>query len=189
MRRMHDDHRADDYVDPGWKLALKRSMRFLVPWLPKGRSLVDLRAALLGLVIFFAVLADAVRWIGIPRTFESVQFLDILVAGWSVIAVSETVWVGRKLISSLADAESEENLAAVYRTYFFIRIGIWDLPALLGLAVAYIGGGAVDYWIGAAVTIAGLLSFAPTKRRITSLQARISQRGSHLSLGRALVAA
>lgn len=174
--------------DPGWRPALRPCWHLLVPWIPfrfvkpERLNLIGLRhvfvhtaVALLELCVALQLIVDGERGTIPPL----VWIVGALAISWAIVGIARTL---RRQLATGTD----EALAARFRAASMIALGLAASPALWGIAGSYVVNRPELSWLGAAISVALLWWVAPRRSRIEQIDAELRDRGSSLSLRRAL---
>ena len=175
--------------DPGWKPALKRGPRYLIPfaWLgSRPRRPYDLLAlrelhvamvcSLLLLLIAFSFIAGAGR--------------KLLVWGWLVLIASAALALYRiwKWERRLELATDEMMAARRYALAYFVRLGMAMTPSLASFALfILVGGGPEVYLLGVTISEVLLWRIAPSRSNLARLTSRYHALGKNIDMTRALI--
>jgi hypothetical protein len=182
---------VNDPEDPGWGVPLRSIVRSAVPFVGllsarRRRSRRDpltvMRSLILSevasLFLFLIAFSFIAHWDGGDEGW--VPSGVIAVGGLAMIGIA---WVRRRPVRGTTQA----SLVNVYRTQFFLSIGLAMIPALTSLAGVLITRSLWIYLIGLAFSLVGLAWIAPTRRDIERRQAELTASGSPLSLLDALL--
>lgn len=178
------------YEDPGWRRVFGRfGGGMLRPWrssaLGEGLDGVSV-LRLLFLVFLVAMAAYLFAVFQIVGEGEPAQSWML----WAIAALGIASIVGARWGTSRRLAtSSEQELAASYRTNFFIGIAFAEAPALVGFALAIATEALMPFLEGLAFTLVAMWLIAPRRRHIERRQRDVTASGSPLSLGEALTRA
>lgn len=103
-----------------------------------------------------------------------------------IVAAGLASIAGRRFVASRLDGTSDESLVTSYRTRFFLRLAMGEMPALVGFAVALAIGPWWTYFVALPFTALGFALAAPTPASIERDQAALRAEGCHRPLGRLL---
>jgi hypothetical protein len=170
--------------DPGWGSAMRSlipivGLKYRAQRAPDG--LTALRIVFVGLVAALPLFAVAFSYIveepgpvGLaPHAVVAVGILSTFVIGI----------VERRALAT----NSLESLAASWRTRFFIRVGIAEIPALVGLGLTLPTDVLWIYLIGMVFSLIGYWRIAPSRRNLARDQEALRSAGSPLDLTEALM--
>jgi hypothetical protein len=179
--------------DPGWRPAIRPIWMFLIPWiaiLPRRRrlDLIGLRRLFLHMGIALIELAIVISSLSIEAPRDSTWAWLLLGLGsigsfGGLVWTIKAGWRGPPDSSALTSAGSVANS---FRALSFIRLGFIASPALFGIVGTQLTGAAEMSVVGAAVTIAMIVVFGPTRSRVDEVQERLRASGSPISLRAAL---
>jgi hypothetical protein len=111
------------------------------------------------------------------------------VAAWAV-AVTVVGIVGLaapRFIRRPLDCTSDANLASTYRTRFFLRVALGNVPALVAFVASFAAGEYLLYLLGCAFSVVALVYAAPSKKNIAADQSDLVRGGCARSLLAALI--
>lgn len=172
---------SDGAEDPGWPSGWS-ALAFLIPGLIRRRArqsgdgLVLLRQVMESFTVSLVLFGIVLTFLDAPAG-QTWLFLAVL----AVLAVVSVVVVS--LVTRPLDCTSHASLAGSYRTRFFLRVAFAQSVALFGFVFAFIGGGAVTYYAGAAFALYRYWTgIAPTRAALARDQAELQARGCNLSL-------
>ena len=176
------------YEDPGWRGVSARVLGGLLkPW--KGHRLADGLDGVSTLRMLSILFVGAL-FLYLFVTFQLVEedhdpVRSLTVWGIALVGIASILgarWAaGRPL-----NASSDQELAASYRTNFFVGIVFAESPALIGFALSFVEGSRIPYLWGFAFSLVAMLTVAPTRGHLERRQRDITTAGSPLSLGEAL---
>lgn len=154
-------------ADPGWRSSV---IGAIFPYTKKSFSPKDGLVALRQLFIAFCV---AIIMFGVALTFLEIDSPAGNEASRNIyIGIIVAVGILAHIVISLyrinLPLDGEKNIGDAWRTRMFIRIGISEVAALIGFAVAFIGAGYLPYFIGALFTFIGFYRAGPLRRHIAS---------------------
>jgi hypothetical protein len=179
-----------DYTDPGWRRAIGFGLLFpvVVVWAPRLRRrsehLTELRAYCVGFCLIVPLFYLAFSLTPILWDSGHRDWLALLVMAIGVLNLRVLRGVRRKPLV----VSSEERLIQSYRLISLISLSYAMAPVLwAALATVFLTGSLWLYLVGAPFTAIGLVWAAPTQADIAYRQGQLTERGSRLSLGRALV--
>ena len=180
---------TSESLDPGWRPALTRATRSLVPLyglksVTKSAQdgLTAIRSILLSIIFALFIFVIALRIIVRPDGGDPGR-TPYLIAGIGLISASVISWLVRRPLA----APDNRSLAGAWRTRFFVGLAVAEAAALLGFVVALSVGNTWVYGIGLAFALYGLWAIAPSRRNLARDQERIRARGSPLDLTTALL--
>ncbi|MDP1795672.1 MAG: hypothetical protein Q8K63_16155 [Acidimicrobiales bacterium] len=169
--------------DPGWPLGWRVFVGALYPMIASpGRrtrdSLVAMRQATLayiGAIVLYVVFGLSLAGRGdlVSKPKVAAAFLLAGIAGYALLQ-----WIGKPRLAGPSPTE----VAAQYRTRFFLRAAAANLPALLGLVGHFM---VRDWWLLPAATAVSLVAWrrvAPTRAAIAEDESRLHEDGMHYSL-------
>lgn len=179
-----------DYEDPGWRAPLRGAVWIFIPFVgwtfarrsrSGGVGLLSLRRIYLVLVgsllLFIIAFSFVTPWDGGDEGWT-----PIAVFALGVFQLVAVIRVNGRPLST----QTPEQLAATYRSRFFIGIGMAEAAALWGVCGMFIEGSLWIYLVGLAFALAGFAIIAPSRANIERKQHQIRAQGSPLSLGQAL---
>jgi hypothetical protein len=169
------------YEDPGWLLSFSR----LHPGPRRKGAAVDgvvlLRvvflAFLLAVLMILFVLGFIIPSIGTPDLP-----LGSLVVLLGFLGIGAAAWTTNREL----EISSPSAVAASYRTHFFLGFALVEAPLMMSFVLCFLRQRTWPYLIALPLYLVGMALIAPSRRNLERRQEQISQRGSNLSLGRAL---
>ena len=183
--------------DPGWSEAAKHTLPAMIfPFLvlrsrrvpADMNALTALRAVFLSMLGAQLIIVFLVWLIMKDEPAESSSSSGIFAAG---VAVAGLVGLGtiRYFAARPLETGDATQLAGSYRTAFYLKIALAQMPLLLGFAGSFV----TDAWwvvlAGLPFSLAGFAMTAPTSGNLAREQARLRSQGSPLDLVEALVTA
>jgi len=173
--------------DPGWKPALSRGPRFLIPfaWLGsrprRPYDLLALRELLVAMVCSLLLL--------IAFSFIAGAGRQLLAWGWLVLIASAALALYRiwKWERRLELATDEAMAARRYALAYFVRLGMAMTPSLASFALLIlVGGGPEVYLLGVTISEVLLWRIAPSRSNLARLTSRYHALGKNIDMTRAL---
>jgi hypothetical protein len=151
--------------DPGWQLSWKTALYMVVPQLAMREArrapdaLVSLRRVFVAFCSALVLIGVVVVILGDLREGKNLVALAVVVT----VAAGCLSLVAQRLLSKPLDCASPEQLAATYRSRFFLRVAFSDASALIAFAMNIATGAWWVYYIGAAFAAIGFAMLAPTR--------------------------
>ena len=177
---------SGDPGDPGW-FSPKLFLWMLVPPFGISRMQREVRSPLHQLRLLFISFCNALLLIGVvslvlaggndPAHVEPNRAITL-----GVVAVGVTTLVLPRLFDRPLDCSDDVALMASYRTWWFLRIALAETAALVGFGGFVVTGELWHYPLGAAFTVVGFATAAPTSRNLARLQERLAAQGCGRSL-------
>lgn len=100
----------------------------------------------------------------------------VIVAAVGLVCVLAGPSVGR------LDGSADEIALASYRTRFFLRLAVGEVPTLVGFALSFLAGSIVPYLVGLPFAALGYWRAAPTADRIQADVEALQAQGSRVDL-------
>ncbi len=170
--------------DPGWGPVIRKLPLLMVPVVGMLRLARETNG-LVAMRILWVVFVNAIVLIGIVV----VVLGDELEGGVdSSVALVATAGVGvlAQLLGprfvSEPDVSSAEVFVASLQRWFFSRVAFAEVAALFGFVMFVLSTSGLVYLVGAAISLAGMIDAAPTRRRLAALQRRADAEGGAIDV-------
>ena len=165
--------------DPGWRPSLRVLFPYAVFFMRRRRQdpITTLR-------ILYITFVMALALYGFVLTFTAPFRSEHDGLGWAIgigaLALINLVMVGR--VERPWSCDSDEALAASYRTRLFVRLAFAESTALLGFVAAFMIDGNWIYFFGVLCSLPAFIRLAPTKAAFIRDQDDLTNRGCAHSL-------
>jgi hypothetical protein len=184
---------VDTYDDPGWRTVLRYAPLWLVP-IPflytvllrrtAGDGVTRLRSVYLRMItvpFMILVVLYVIRDRSLPQRDP---WMPAAVAVVGLAGVVASYWVRHR---RLPNPQTERALAGGYVGTLMIGISVAELPMLAGFVGVFLTHRLWSYLVGMGFSLVCGAMIAPTKADIERRQVELTERGSKLSLGVALL--
>ncbi len=178
---------GDPADDPGWGRVADILLGALLPWRSVSTAgtsgdtnlLVVLRTTFLAFVT-----ADLAFGLTSAFVVEEVDdpVLSTGAAVGGVLAIGLVLQVVASGIRTQLGCGDERELVEGYRSRFFLRIALANVPMLLGVVASYAVGSMAPYLAGVVPAAIGFLRVAPTRANLARDQGTLTAQGCALQL-------
>jgi hypothetical protein len=173
----------DPDADPGWRPAVGDALKGMIPvWGPLTQKRRGTGDGLLGLRVIFLSFVVALAAIGVVVTILEANDALGNTTPEGPVAVVVAALGAASLVAGPAlrrplPCGSAVELAAGYRTRFFVQVAIAESVALAGFVGFILTGAGWLYPLGAAFSAVGFARLAPTAGRLRADQEELRLRG------------
>lgn len=157
-------------------------------WRPRGDrpdALVALRSVFLAIVGGLVLIGVVAAFLAAGAERDGSEPSGVVVGG-AVVVVGLLALLGVRFLPLRLDCSDELALAGSYRSRFFARTALSELPALAGFVGVILTGIPALYALGLAFAVVGLAVSGPTKANLVRDQERLALEGCAIALVPAL---